>query len=217
MTQDYNYKTTIKVANDDGTWSTLGSCLNDFKVELDPLRYESEILGIWNEDDAICDTIQCVVDKQDQRISALEELIKGRNDNMNIVELYERRMKEKIRDDYKKFADADYDNFDVVREYNELINTFKINMEQLAEKYNTNNETYLVRTGYRNDYVYELSCNIREEIDKKYADQFEAEMRDVERLVEEVRAALSLSDDKDYQLEVLKNYEIIDKKGRLTV
>ena len=37
-------------------------------------------------------------------------------------------------------------------------------------------------------------------------------------MANEINALLSMSDDKDYQIEVLKNYGILDKKtGKLTI
>lgn len=203
MAPDNNYRTTIKINNGDGTWSILGSGLNDFKIDndwfnidywksdadsVDAMRYYT---GIWNEEE--------------------------RNDNMNIVDLYKMRKKEQINDKYEELVDKEYNELDVVKEYKELINTFNINMKQLADKYNNNDTQPLVATAYRNDYSYELSMYLREEIRSKYKDSNEKELKELERLIEEVKAMLYLSDDKDYQLEVLKNYDIIDKKGKLNI
>lgn len=183
----------LKVKNCDGTWVTLATT-SDASVYLandtsDAFRYYVE--GIWDN--------------------------KERNDNMEILKLYRERCEKEIKERYNAIIDEEYNNLEVVKEYNELVNTFKINMKQLAEKYNTNDEIYLVPTCYNNDYAYELSNNLRYKIRDKYDNAMDTEIIQLRNFVEEIEAVLSISDDKDYQIEVLKNYEILDKKGKLNI
>jgi hypothetical protein len=153
------------------------------------------------------------VDAADAMIYSINE----RSENMDIVNLYEKRMEEKIEKDYEALVNDEYENLDVVKEYNELINTFKINLEQLANKYNTNEATYLYKTGYCIDFPYELAGDIKSKIELRHLPFKTDERKDLHELVEEVKAQLSLSNDKDFQIEVLKNYEILDKKGKLNI
>lgn len=187
---------TLKYKVDDSAWTTIGTLDNNTADSLDAIRY-----GIWTLDD--------------RKGSA--GVNDERNDNMNIVDLYRMRKREQINNKYKELVDKEYNELDVVKEYKELINTFDINMKQLADKYNNNDTQPLVKTAYKNDYSYELSMYLEEEIRSKYNDATEKELKELERLIEEVKAMLYLSDDKDYQLEVLKNYEILDKKGKLNI
>ena len=187
-----NNTITLNFKCDNGEWKTIG-----------------QLLGI---DDTI-DATRYLYGVSDSSDITEEE----RNDNMNIVDLYKMRKKEQINDKYKELVDKEYSELDVVKEYKELINTFDINMKQLADKYNNNDTQPLVKTAYRNDYSYELSMYLEEEIRSKYNTDKEKELKELERLIEEVKAMLYLSDDKDYQLEVLKNYDIIDKKGKLNI
>ena len=171
----------------DKDWFNIDYCKSD-DDSVDAMRY---YMGIWDEEE--------------------------RNDNMNIIDLYKMRKREEINNKYKELVDKEYNELDVVKEYKELINTFDINMKQLADKYNNNDTQPLVKTAYRNDYSYELSIYLEEEIISKYNTDKEKEFKELERLIEEVKAMLYLSDDKDYQLEVLKNYDIIDEKGKLNI
>lgn len=184
---------TLKYKVDDSTWATLGTTIG-IDDSLDSIRYST-----WAPE------------------YEKEENDEERIDNMNIVDLYRMRKREQINNKYKELVDKEYNELDVVKEYKELINTFDINMKQLADKYNNNDTQPLVKTAYKNDYSYELSMYLEEEIRSKYNDAIEKELKELERLIEEVKAMLYLSDDKDYQLEVLKNYEIIDKKGKLNI
>ena len=63
------------------------------------------------------------------------------------------------------------------------------------------------------DYKYGLNCDIKETIYDIYRDEKAKEIKAIDDLVEEVDAQLSLSNDLDYQKDILINYGIIDKKS----
>ena len=159
-------------------------------------------------------TLRC--DKLDTTISCD---IRGGERNMNnkIVDLYYNRKKEEIRDKYAELSKKEYEELDVVKEYNELVETFKTSLAEMADRYNTEETKVLVRTGYTNTYMYELNDNLRDEIKEIHRKEYDDEIKVLELLVEEVRAQLSLSDDKDYQIDILTRYDIINKKGKLNV
>ena len=141
--------------------------------------------------------------------------LKERNDIMNILDLYEEKQREKIDNHYRTIINEEYENLDVVKEYKELITTFEINMKQLVDKYNINDQKYIYQTGYGAEYGFEINPELRDNIRAKYKEEWENELKDLHALVRDVKAVLSISDDKDYQIEVLKNYDILDKKGKL--
>lgn len=183
----------LKIKNSDGIWTTLATS-TDATVSLaddtaDAFRHYFE--GIWDNEE--------------------------RNNDMKILELYRERCEKEIKERYDRIIKEEYEELEIVKEYNELINTFNINMKQLAEKYNTNDEIYLVPTCYNNDYAYELSSDLRDKIRDKYDNAMDTEIIQLRKFVEEIEAVLSISDDKDYQIEVLKNYDILDKKGKLNI
>ena len=205
----------IKLTTNTGdTWSTLGSITG---VDMtDPKWFQ----GVYcNTNDDSVDATQYITSDIPSLKAYINEIkdAKERNDNMEILELYERKVKEEITERYARLIKEEYENLDVVKEYNELINTFAINMKQLAEKYNTNDNIFLIPTCYNDDYSYELSDSLWDDIEEKYIKAKETELKQVNDFCEEVKAVLSLSEDKDYQVNVLKNYEILDKKGKLNI
>lgn len=159
------------------------------------------------------------IDSMRYEIEELRKLIKEKeSDNMNdVLELYKSRREKEIRDKYKDIIDKEYNELPAVKEWHELTTNFEIEMKQLAEKYNTEDLTCIVKTGYVNDYEYALSNRIRDDIKKEWQADLDEELSDLYKFVEEVNAVLSISDDKDYKIEVLQNYEILDKKGKLSI
>ena len=145
--------------------------------------------------------------------------IRGGERNMDnrILDLYAERAKEKIKKEYETIVNNDYDKLDVVKEYKELVNTFTTSLAEMADRYNTEENKYLVRTGYEITPSYELSDDIRANIREKYLDEAKERLKDIDLLVEEVRAVLCVSNTEEYRIGVLKEYGIIDKKGKLNV
>ena len=145
--------------------------------------------------------------------------IRGGERNMDnrILDLYAERAKEKIKKEYETIVNNDYDKLDVVKEYNELVSTFNTSLAEMADRYNNEENTYLHRTGYELTPTYELSDDIKANIREKYLDEAKARLKDIDLLVEEVRAVLGVSNTEEYRLSVLKEYGIIDKKGKLNV
>lgn len=193
MAPDYNSYEIKITTNSGNTWSTLGSVTSGIDFSMDTDMFDKYILGKWDTNE------------------------KERNDSMTILELYKKKAREEINNRYRDMVEYEYNNLDVVKEYNELVNTFNINLKQLADKYNTNDNQPLVRTGYESDYSYEINIYLHNQIEEKYKEQKDTELQTLYDFCEEVETILSISDDKDYQLEVLKNYEIIDKKGKLNI
>ena len=143
--------------------------------------------------------------------------IRGGERNMDnrILDLYAERAK--IKKEYETIVNNDYDKLDVVKEYKELVNTFTTSLAEMADRYNTEENKYLVRTGYEITPSYELSDDIRANIREKYLDEAKERLKDIDLLVEEVRAVLGVSNTEEYRISVLKEYGIIDKKGKLNV
>lgn len=149
-------------------------------------------------------------------------IIKERGDNMErnkVLDLYVDRKREEIRKKYKDIAEKEYNELPEVKEYNEIVNEFNAKMDELVERSNSSENKIFCRSGYAtNHYRYDINYDLRDEIEKKHRDDFCKEMDDLDYMANEINALLSMSDDKDYQIEVLKNYGILDKKtGKLTI
>jgi len=147
---------------------------------------------------------------------------KGNEDNMEenkVLELYYDRKREQIDKEYDEKRKEAYNNLDVVKEFNEVVKEFETTLAEMANRYNTEETKYLLKDNcYSNHYGYELNDDISATIGVELSNKRKEALEDLCRLRNEVNAQLSLSNDKDYQIEVLKNYNIIDKKtGKLNV
>lgn len=141
-------------------------------------------------------------------------------DNMEnkVLDIYFRRMQEKINKEYDKKIMNAYNELPVVKEYNDVIKEFETTLAEMADRYNTEETKFLIKSGYANNYAYELTSDVRKTLGDDLQDERKEKLKELELLKEEVEAQLSISNDKDYQLEVLKNYEIIDKKtNKITI
>ena len=159
-------------------------------------------------------TLYC--DKLDTTISCA---IEGDERNMDnkIVDLYYERKREEIRNKYTGLVDEKYEQLNVVKEYKELVNTFVTSLAEMADRYNTEETKMLLKTGYMGEYTYDLNPELKDNLREAYKEEFNKEMKELELLVEEVRAVLSVSNTDEYRIGVLREYGIIDKKGKLNV
>lgn len=180
----------IKINTGNDTWLSIGTTTG-FDVK-NQEYYDKFIRGVW-------------------------ECEEERNDNMDVLELYYERKRKEILEYYNEQIKEKYEDLEVVKEYNKLINDFKKNIKQLAEKYNVNDERPLIYTGYTNTCEYELNRTLYDSIEKKYIEQKEEDLKELSDVIEEIRAVLKISDDKDYQLDVLKKYEILDEEGKMDI
>ena len=89
-------------------------------------------------------------------------------------------------------------------------------MQKLMGKYREEyeNMSLIHKIGY-NEYPYVLSHAVKDDIVKSLGKQYEEDKKALLEEKETIAAVLSLSEDKDYQVEVLKNYGILDKKGMM--
>ena len=137
-------------------------------------------------------------------------------ENMNkVLELYYERKLDKLKEFYSDLEVQEYNKLEVVKEFNTINEEYTNKMEELRNKYNTIDKQFVVKTGYKDDNRYELSCTIEEDIHDELFKQYEVAKKEILEEKATIEAVLSLSDDKDYQVEVLKNYGILDKKGMM--
>lgn len=134
-------------------------------------------------------------------------------DMNKVLKLYEERKLKEINDKYDKKVEDDYNAIEVVKQYNDLVNNFENKLEELFTSLDNFDNGYLVTQCDSNCYKYALSEGmIKNKIIDKYAEEKIADKLELDNLIGEVDAQLSLSDDLTYQLEVLSRYDIIDKK-----
>lgn len=136
--------------------------------------------------------------------------IKMRNE---VLELYAKREREKIENTFRAMEKEEYNNLEAVKRYNELTNTFKTSLAELVDEYKNEEPKVFVQTVYEDHFGYEVNPYLERQIAEKFQKDFEAEMRELDKRIEEIRAVLSLSNDLEYQKNVLVEYGILNKKG----
>ena len=133
-----------------------------------------------------------------------------------VLELYYERRIKKLGEFYKELKEQEYNELEVVKEFNNVVEEYNNKMQELMGKYREEDEnmSLIHKTGYT-EYPYVLSHAVQDDIVKSLGKQYEANKKALLEEKETITAVLSLSEDKDYQVEVLKNYGILDKKGMM--
>ena len=130
-----------------------------------------------------------------------------------LLKLYYDRKLEEIHKKYEEKVDNDFNNIDVVKQYKTLIENFEKEQEALFKTVENFDNDYLTLVSDVNCYKYRLNTiAIKKELQDKYNNEYEEEINSLNEIRDEVDAQLSLSDDLNYQMEVLTRYDIIDKK-----
>lgn len=154
-----------------------------------------------------------IITGSDDTIDAIRYNNYKEEENMErnrVLDLYVERKRKALKEEFETNYENEYNEVPIVKEYNELISTFETSLAELS-----NREGSQVRYhGYNNDYAYDIAPSVRQEIRDKHYAVLKEKMEDVDNMENEVHALLSLSDDKDYQIEVLTNYGILDKKTK---
>lgn len=143
-----------------------------------------------------------------------DELIEREEKDMNkVLKLYYDRKRKEINKKYEEKVDNDFNNIDVVKQYKILIENFEKEQEALFKTVENFDNDYLVPSYDSNLYKYSISeLKTRSSLMTAYENDKVNEIEKLKELVEEVDAQLSLSEDLNYQMEVLTRYDILDKK-----
>lgn len=184
--------------------------LDDYDYTLDETYYPTdfnevslEVNGLISNGKTIINCINLFKNKEDKEMNKVLELY------------YERRIK-KLGEFYKELKEQKYNELEVVKEFNEVVEEYNKKMQELMGKYRDkeNNMSLIHKTGY-NEYPYVLSCDVKNEIYTSLTKRYDEDKKALLAEKETIAAVLSLSEDKDYQVEILKNYGILDKKGMM--
>lgn len=126
-----------------------------------------------------------------------------------VLNLYMKRHKEEIRNTFEKIIEEDFKKLTVVEEYINLVKNFEESLMELVES----NEGIFDCVATENIYSFVIDkYKLKEQIRANYVDDLNKDLKELDDLYDEVNAQLSLSNDLEYQLDVLKRYGIIDKK-----
>lgn len=183
---------------------------DDYDYTLDETYYPTdfnevslEVNGSMSNGKTIINCINLFKNKEDKEMN-------------KVLELYYERRINKLGEFYKELKEQKYNELEVVKEFNKVVEEYNNKMQELIGKYREedNDMSLIHKTGY-NEYPYVLSCDVKNEIYTSLTKRYEEDKKALLAEKETIAAVLSISEDKDYQLEVLKNYGIIDKKGMM--
>lgn len=144
-----------------------------------------------------------VLEKMEKEILKLNDKVKEEKE-MDILEIYkERKIKtlEKEFSEAKKVAIEEDEIQKIIIEMTNQVNTILEN-EGSDTRYESHPNLYTSKT--------EAKLN---ELNDKYHEQIE-ELRST---LDEIRALFELTDDYNERIKILKNYDILDKKGKLNI
>jgi hypothetical protein len=197
---------------------------DDYDYTLDETYYPTNHDSVTLETGGItCNgkTIRSYIDSLDSQFyidEQLREMFKNKEDKeMNkVLELYYERRIKKLGEFYKELKEQRYNELEVVKEFNEVVEEYNKKMQELMGKYKDeeDNMSLIYKTCY-NEYPYVLSNNVKNEIYEALTKRYDEDKKALLAEKETIAAVLSISEDKDYQVEVLKNYGILNKKGMM--
>lgn len=197
-----------------------GKTIRSYIDSLDSLFYNLEEARNFNPCDycPLADeqkTYQAIMNKWESKWK-YEYKNKEEKEMNKVLELYYERRINKLGEFYKELKEQKYNELEVVKEFNNVVEEYNKKMQELMGKYKDeeNNMSLIHKTGY-NEYPYVLSCDVKNEIYTSLTKRYEEDKKALLEEKETIAAVLSLSEDKDYQVEVLKNYGILDKKGMM--
>lgn len=144
----------------------------------------------------------------------IKEMEEREENYMNkVLKLYYDRKVGELDKKYAEKINNDFENIDVVKQYKKLIESFEKEQEELFKTIENFDNDYLIPSCDANLYKYTINENdIKLKLDKKYDNEHNEELDRLAEFRDEVDAQLSLSDDLNYQMEVLTRYDILDKK-----
>lgn len=209
---DYDYtldETYYPTNHDSVTLETGGIVCNDKTIR--------SFMDVGNGDvqNNIQKTYQAIMNKWGSKWK-YEYKNKEEKEMNKVLELYYERRINKLGEFFKEIKEQEYNELEVVKEFNNVVEEYNNKMQELMGKYREEDEnmSLIHKTGY-NEYPYVLSHAVKDDIVKSLGKQYEEDKKALLEEKETIAAVLSLSEDKDYQVEVLKNYGILDKKGMM--
>lgn len=158
------------------------------------------------------------VDAIHTKIGELEKKMEEKEMKNEVLELWYKRENAKLKSEFKSEIEKYVNEHPVVVRYKEIINAYTDSMSTLLEEYADF------------DIVSHISYSVLDDVDlrdieKKLQDMYlknnvaehEKMLSKLQDTYETIKAMLSLSDDLEYQLDVLSKYKVIDKKTKKMV
>lgn len=143
--------------------------------------------------------------------------IKEENEMRNeVLELWYKKKRDKVIDKYEKLEEEfNKKEYSIVESFNELVEKFNNDLENLYKLDKVSEQFVLEENAPSNVYKYRIDYDkLRNEFVEKYISERNKELDKIEEKYKEVNAQLSLSDNLDYQIDILSRYGILTKKDK---
>lgn len=135
-----------------------------------------------------------------------------------VLDLYYNKKRNEIIEKYDKKEQEYFAKNDLAKEFNELVEKFEEDLENLYKSVQNFDNDYIIQGHDDNYYKYKINIDkISKEFEEKYITKRQKELKELDSLREEIDAQLSMSNDLDYQIDVLTRYGILDKKTKKMV
>lgn len=158
-------------------------------IRFDDTLYDKYVLGIWEKEE----------EKEMNKVLTL---------------WYERKRKD-IENKYDDLREKFNEQYGSVSSFNELIDKFNKDLEDIYNFDKATEQFVLINNAPCNVIKYKVDVDkIDKEFNEIYCERIKKAYKEIDDIREEVEAQLSLSDDLEYQQEVLIRYGIIDKKTK---
>ena len=158
-------------------------------IRFDDTLYDKYVLGIWEKEE----------EKEMNKVLTL---------------WYERKRKD-IENKYDDLREKFNEQYGSVSSFNELIDKFNKDLEDIYNFDKATEQFVLINNAPCNVIKYKVDVDkIDKEFNEIHCEQIKKAYKEIDDIREEVEAQLSLSDDLEYQQEVLIRYGIIDKKTK---
>ena len=138
---------------------------------------------------------------------------------MEILEIYKVRKMKAIDQEFEEKRESLENKNEIINRYKEIVNTFQADMDEFVNEEKVKASGFIMQTPYFDNYRYELNRpkinELFDDINKERTDKFQ----ELDRLIDEVKAMIDIvPKDGNYDakvVEILKSYEILDKKGKI--
>lgn len=132
-----------------------------------------------------------------------------------VLKLYYEKKREEIIDKYEKKEKEYFTKNELANKFNELIEKFENDLDDLYTSVENFDNDYIVQRYDENNYKYKVNTDkLSKEFEEKYIEKRNKELTKLDNEIKEISAQLSMSDDLDYQVEVLTRYGVLDKKTK---
>lgn len=171
--------------------------------------------------DIIVDKYQTQIDYYNKIFNKekYDRYVKGEWNNMNkVLELWYTRKHSNIMKEYEEKKIEFNNSKELVIKYKEILDRFENELEELYESEENQEQNYIINTMTYNLYEYNIDYKkLNNEFVEEYIIERDERINELNELRKEIDAQLSLSDELEYQVDVLMRYGVLDKKTKKMV